>query len=75
MRFREIRGGLNVPVTNEEQELLERIESKGQIERNDLNEREQELARRMVSKGTLNRFRRDDQTVFVINDLEDLWRS
>lgn len=75
MRFREIRGGLIVPVTNEEQSLLERIEAgEGQIERKDLNERERELARLMVSKGTLNRYRREDQTVFVINDLEDIWR-
>jgi hypothetical protein len=76
MRYLEIRGGLNIPVTNEEQELLERIEaSEGHIPRKDLNEREREVARIMVSKGHLNRYRREDQIVFEVNDLDDLWRS
>ena len=76
MRYLEIRGGLNIPATNEEQELLERIEaSGGHIARADLNEREREVARLMVSKGHLNRYRREDQIVFEVNDLDDLWRS
>ena len=77
MRYRDIRGGFSVPVSNEEHELLERIEATEgkQIPREELDEREQELARKMVSRGTLNRFRRDDSTVYVINDLDDIWRD
>ena len=76
MRFREIRGGIQVPVSNEEQELLERIEKSSGMFRKDLNERERELARLMVSRGVLNRMRDDDKQVrYLINDLEDLWRN
>lgn len=76
MRFREIRGGIQVPVSNEEQELLERIEKSSGTLRKDLNERERELARLMVSRGVLNRVRDQEQQVrYLINDLEDLWRN
>jgi hypothetical protein len=76
MRFREIRGGIQVPVSNEEQELLERIEKSSSTLRKDLNERERELARLMVSRGVLNRVRDSEQQVrYLINDLEDLWRN
>lgn len=76
MRFREIRGGIQVPVSNEEQELLERIEQSSGMFRKDLNERERELARLMVSRGVLNRMRdQDSQVRYLINDLEDLWRN
>lgn len=76
MRFREIRGGLQVPVSNEEQALLERIEKSSGMFRKDLNERERELARLMVSRGVLNRMRDDNREVrYLINDLEDIWRD
>lgn len=75
MRFREIRGGLMMPVSNEEQELIDLIESSnGMIKRNDLGERQRELARKMVSRGLLNRIRHDGSLFYVLNDLEDIWR-
>ena len=76
MRFREIRGGFQVPVSNEEHRLLERIEETGMIERSQLDERELELARIMVSRGILDRLKQEGSTThYVINNLEDIWRT
>jgi hypothetical protein len=76
MRFLEIRGGIQIPVSSEEQELLDMIESQeGQIiKRQDLNERQKELARKMVSRGILERSQREGSLFYVVSGLEDLWR-
>ena len=75
MRFREIRGGLLVPVSNEEQSIIDTIESSdGMVLRKSLDERQRELARKMVSRGLLNRIKHDGEIHYVLNDLEDLWR-
>lgn len=76
MRFREIRGGLQIPVSNEEQGLIELIESReGQIvKRSELDERQKELARKMVSRGVLDRAQRDGSLYYVVSKLDDLWR-
>jgi hypothetical protein len=76
MRFIEIRGGLSIPVSSEEQDLLERIEEsdEGMVDRTSLSERERELARKMVSRGVLNRSKNDGNIFYLKNDLEDLWR-
>ena len=76
MRFIEIRGGLSVPVSSEENEILERIEAhEGMVDRTSLSERERELARKMVSRGVLNRTKTDGEIFYLRNDLEDLWRD
>ena len=76
MRFHEIRGGLQIPVSSEEQDLIDLIESQegNFIEKKDLDERQQEVARKMVSRGVLDRAKRDGSLYFVVSKLDDLWR-
>ena len=76
MRFREIRGGLQIPVSSEEQDLIDLIESQegNFIKRKDLDERQREVARKMVSRGVLDRTQRDGSLYYVVSKLDDLWR-
>ncbi len=76
MRFHEIRGGLQIPVSQEEQGLIDLIESQeGQfIQRKELDERHREVARKMVSRGVLERTQRDGNIYYVVSKLDDLWR-
>lgn len=76
MRFHEIRGGIQIPVSSEEQGLIDLIESQeGQfILRTQLDERQREVARKMVSRGVLERFQRDGSLYYVVSRLDDLWR-
>lgn len=76
MRFREIRGGLRIAISNEENELLEHIGKSVSVLRKDLNERQQEVARKLVSRGALDRIRDDqDRVHYIVCDLQDLWRD
>jgi hypothetical protein len=76
MRFREIRGGIQIPVSNEEQGLIDLIESQegNFIKRSELDERQREVARKMVSRGVLERTQRDGSLYYVVSKLDDLWR-
>lgn len=77
MRFHEIRGGLRIPVSNEEQELIDLIESQdGKIvRRKELDERQRELARKMVSRGVLERTQLDGSLYYLVSKLDDTWRN
>lgn len=76
MRFREFNGGIRMPVSLEEQALLDKIEeSDSPIDRTLLNEREQELARKMISRGLLVMRRIDDSTYYLVNNLQKIWRN
>jgi hypothetical protein len=76
MRFREIRGGIQIPVSSEEQGLIDLIESQegGFIQRSELDERQREVARKMVSRGVLERTQRDGALFYIVSRLDDLWR-
>lgn len=74
MRFYEISSGLRIPVSEEEQELLDAISEKGSIGKSALDERQQEVARLMVSRGLLVREREDDAICFRPNSAADIWR-
>lgn len=65
MRYFEITSGVRIPVSGEEQELIDKIGDS--MPKADLNEREQELARLMVSRGLLIRSRRDGNIYFTKN--------
>jgi len=77
MRFLEIRGGIQIPVSLEEQDLVDLIESQDGaiIKRSDLDERQKEVARKMVSRGVLERAQHDGSLYYVVNRLDDLWRN
>ena len=74
MKFREIRGGLRVPVSLEEQDLLDLIEThEGVVKRLDLDERQRELARKLVSRDILHRIKQDESLFYVLTDLNEIW--
>lgn len=73
MRWHEIAGGIRVPLSQEERDIMKRA-SEGRIARADLDEREQEVARRMVSRGVLRRIKDDGKAYFEPEGSEDLWR-
>jgi hypothetical protein len=75
MRFIDIRGNIQVPVSNEESTVLEMVrDSDEPFPSNRLNLREKEVARNLVHKGVLDRVLIDEKTHYVYNDLEDFWR-
>lgn len=76
MRFHEISSGVRVPVSQEEQDLLDLAARQRRLVRAALDERQQEVARLMVSRGLLHR-RRDAEGRIVLepNDMVDLWRD
>jgi hypothetical protein len=74
MRFFEIASGLPVPVSEEEQQLLDLITEHQKIPGTALDERQLELARLMVSRGLLNRLIESNCVYYCANGLLDLWR-
>lgn len=73
MRYFEISGGFRVPISSEEQQLLDEVKSAGRIEHDKLDERGQELARLMVSRGVLNRETVEETMTYTANQ-PDAWR-
>lgn len=75
MRFHEISSGVRIPVSQEEQDIIDLFSEKRQLIRSSLDERQQEVARMMVSRGLLDRKKgKDGQMVFELNDTVDMWR-
>lgn len=66
MRFRDI-SGIRMPVSNEEDDLVVKIEESDSISRDDLNYREREIARKLVSRGVLHRFNKDETLFYELN--------
>ena len=77
MRFREFSGGLRMPVSLEEQAILDMIDRSElhMLDRTKLSMREQEVARKMVSRGLLARRKVDETVNYIINNPKDLWRD
>ena len=75
MRFHEIASGLRVPVSSEEQRMLDRIAVDGS-NISDMDERSQEVARRMVSRGLLDAVGSGDEPKHLrVNSSRDIWRE
>lgn len=74
MRFFEITSGVRLPVSLEEQEILDRI-GEGDCMKSELNEREQEVARLMVSRGLLKRITNSDKKIRFKKNKEKIWRD
>jgi ParB-like chromosome segregation protein Spo0J len=74
MRFFEISSGLRIPVSEEEQEILDLISPENRIAKSKLDERQKEVARNMVTRGLLVREREDDVTFLRTNSAADIWR-
>jgi len=74
MRFYEISSGLRIPVSQEEQDIIDLIADKGKIKKSVLDERQQEVSRLMVSRGLLVRERTDNVIFLRLNNAADIWR-
>lgn len=76
MRFYEISSGVRIPVSEEEQEILDLLKNEGKIKKSALDERQQEVARLMVGRGVLSRSRGGDDSdiIFRPNGDVDIWR-
>jgi hypothetical protein len=73
MRYFEIASGMRLPVSGEEQELLNMVGD--HLAKDDLDERMEELARLMVSRGVLAQFMKDQQVYYRPNSVKDIWRN
>jgi hypothetical protein len=71
MRYHEIASGLRVPLSCEEQELIDRHGEP--IAKDTLDEREQEVARLMVSRGVLDQYPHDDRVYYHLSSANDIW--
>lgn len=74
MRYFEIASGLRMPVSSEEQELIDQAHREP-LAKDDLDERGQEVARLMVSRGLLGQFQRDGRVFYRTNSANDIWRD
>lgn len=73
MRYFEIVGGLRVPMSSEESEVL--TASKEGLMKNKASERQWEVGRQMVNKGLLTRIKKDDEECVIPNEDPPLKRS
>jgi hypothetical protein len=71
MRYHEISAGTRVPVSSEEQDLLD-LASEGVLDNSTLNDRQKEVARNMVSRGLL---RRHAGGVLHVSSLDNIERD
>lgn len=72
MRWAEVAAGYRMPVSQEEQSILDR--AKEGVTEGELDERDQEVARKMVSRGLLRTQRKDKSVVYRPDDASDIWR-
>jgi hypothetical protein len=61
MKIIEFTNGIQLPITNEESDLLNRFTQDQQVGKSSLTEREQVLANQLVNKGVLLRRNQDGQ--------------
>lgn len=64
MKIVELINGIQLPLTNEESDVLGRFEETALIEASQLNEREREIANRLVNKDVLLRKNQNGKIVF-----------
>lgn len=64
MKIVELINGIQLPLTNEESDVLSRFEETALVEASQLNEREREIANRLVNKDVLLRKNQNGKIVF-----------
>lgn len=74
MRYFEITSGVRMPVSKEEQDILDKVAGK-RLKKLDLDERDQEIARKMVTRGLLNRERDEEKNIVFVANKETLTRN
>jgi len=73
MRYFEITSGVRIPISEEEQAILDMADKP--LMRETLDERQQEVARLMVSRGLLRRIRDDDKKIMFVKNKKKLSRD
>lgn len=74
MKFVEIVGSVLLPVSNEENIVLDKVrEHVEPMPKDKLDLREQEVARQLVHRGLLTRVKLSDKLCFLTNDVDDLF--
>lgn len=66
MKIIEILSGLTVPITNEEQDVLNYFDDGDLVLKTSLNEREQEVANSLINKDIIMRKRNDEGKVVYV---------
>ena len=72
MKMWELAHGLITPLTNEEDELLNKMMDNESVT---LNEREETVAQHLLQKGALIREEANDSYIFKVNYYVDTWRD
>jgi hypothetical protein len=72
----EIKGGIQVPLSNEERRLVEMFDESASINVNEMDQRDAELARLLCARGVLTQIEETDESLtYSVNKLEDIWRD
>lgn len=64
MKIIEVTGGLHLPITNEESDLLSKFHEGDSVSRNDLNQRQVIIANGLVNKDVLYRKNQDGRITY-----------
>lgn len=73
MRAWELKSGINIYLSDEEADLVERILNNN--EGSNLNERDKVIANRLVSKGVLRRIEYKNHDEYKVIKRQDFWRD
>lgn len=74
MRWTEVASGYRMPVSGEEQSIIDRAVSDEGVAQKDLDERDQEVARKMVSRGLLDQRKGTKGVHYRARTAKDIWR-
>lgn len=75
MRYFEIAGGIRIPTSEDEREVIDIILENDNCSPDEgMDEYQQELCQKMVSRGLLNRLQKDGKIYYTTNYLPDVWR-
>lgn len=64
MKIVEITAGLQLPITNEESDVLGRFDSAATVHKNEFNQREAHIANQLVNKNVLLRKNQDGKIIY-----------
>ena len=74
MKILEILGGINIMISNEENDLVAKVKESQFIPKYKLTDREKEIAKNLVTRGVLIRSEMNERIIFKVNELEQIWR-
>lgn len=72
MKIWELTTGINIMLSEEENDLLEGLIENSKMK---LDDREEVIAQTLVSKGVFNKIDENDNITFLVNYKADVWRD